>query len=386
MKIAFCLEYPIVEAGGVSVLVRSLIDHFSENSEVVLVSPDSKETLARAKLAGSVRRHICWSPQSVSRRTATALAGEIAGSAVDLAHFHFGANYAWSNRFPARCPIPPLARRGVPIVTTNHMTVGLFRGYCGDQKPFWFKLAFLPLAWLGKMRVLRHVRREIAVSDQDLARLRRWYWPFRNRFTRIYHSRLMISGKDGESPAREPVILAVGHLAHRKGQVILAEAFARIAPRHPEWKLLLAGHTGEESCRQAIETIRTREGVRERIVLLGQREDSQELMRRAAIYVQPSFHEGLPLSLQEALYHGAVCVATRIAGNTELVEDGRTGLLVPPGDPAALAAALERLMGDVPLRQELAARGHADMLDRGMTLEQMIQNHRQLYDAILGPR
>lgn len=382
-KIAYCLEYPIAQAGGVSVLVRMLMRELAASSQIILVSPDTPEGLGDARLGHAIQQHIPWSPADASRATARALAEAMLRSGVDLAHFHFGGNFAWSNRFPARCPIPALARGGVPVVTTIHMAVGLLHGYCGPLKPLWFKLGFLPVAWLGKMRVLRHIRREITVSRQDLDRLRCWYWPLRGRFQHIYHSRLKTPDATNDAPAREPLILGVGHLALRKGPAVLAEAFAKIAARHPTWKLLLAGHAAEESCCQQIERAAQRVAAGQ-IQMLGQRDDTEQLMQRAAIYVQPSFHEGLPLALQEALYHGCACVATRIAGNTELVQDEENGLLVPPGDADALAGALERLIGDAALREQLSARGRAGVLAQGMTLPQMVEKHRALYAALLG--
>jgi glycosyltransferase involved in cell wall biosynthesis len=77
-------------------------------------------------------------------------------------------------------------------------------------------------------------------------------------------------------------------------------------------------------------------------------------------------------------------VATRIAGNTELVQSDRNGLLVPPGDADALASALERLIRDDSLRQQLSSQGRAGVLAQGMTRAQMIEEHRALYASLLG--
>ena len=382
MKIALCIEYPIAQAGGVSVLVLTLIREFVTDFEIVLVSPDDDASLAEAKLGSIIQNHVRWSPTHISAESACALADQIARAGVALAHFHFGGNFGWNNRRPARCPIPALAKHGVPIVTTIHMAVGLLHGYCGPQRPLLIKLGLLPFAWLNKQRVLRHVRREITVSRWDYNRLRSWYWPMRNKFTCIYHSRIQDPGELLSPTPREPVILGVGHIASRKGQVVLAEAFAKIAGRHPGWKLQFAGHVGDENCRQQVAQIAARIAPGQ-IELLGQRDDTSALQRRATIYVQPSFHEGLPLSLQEALWQGCACVATSIPGNIELVEHGRNGLLVPPGNPDAMAETLSRLITDPALRGRLAACGRAGVLAKGMTAGQMIQHHRALYAGIL---
>jgi glycosyltransferase involved in cell wall biosynthesis len=89
------------------------------------------------------------------------------------------------------------------------------------------------------------------------------------------------------------------------------------------------------------------------------------LLRDAPIFVMPSLSEGLPMALLEAMAYGMAPVATRVGGIPELVEDGVEGLLVEPGDPAALAAALLRLAADPELRGRLApaARARAERLD-----------------------
>jgi glycosyltransferase involved in cell wall biosynthesis len=111
--------------------------------------------------------------------------------------------------------------------------------------------------------------------------------------------------------------------------------------------------------------------------------DALDHMRRAAIFVQPSFFEGLPLALQEAMLLGCACVGTDIPGNKELIVQGQNGLLVPKGDVAELAQALRRLMDDAELRDRFAARGRESLLQKGMTVQRMAQKHRQLYRELL---
>jgi glycosyltransferase involved in cell wall biosynthesis len=82
-------------------------------------------------------------------------------------------------------------------------------------------------------------------------------------------------------------------------------------------------------------------------------EEVERLLARAAVVVLPSHREGLPMALLEAMAHGRAVVATPVGGIPGLVEDGRTGLLVPPGDAGALRAAIDRLLADPELRRRL---------------------------------
>jgi glycosyltransferase involved in cell wall biosynthesis len=255
-------------------------------------------------------------------------------------------------------------------------------GYCGPQKPLWFKLALLAPAWFGKMECLSHLRHEIAVSEHDCGKLKRWYWPVRGKFQVIYHSRI----REGSRPApmpREPMILNVGHIAWRKGQGLLAEAFAQIAPRHPDWKLCLVGHVAETDEHQRIHETAKKHGLEQRIIFVGKREDAFNFMNRAGIYVQPSYAEALGLALQEAMFCGCPGIGTRIGGIPELISNGKTGLLVEAGKPELMAQALETLITDVKLREEYGRAAAASILERGMTQERMVANHLQLYESML---
>src|ERR1700722_9915793 len=159
LTIALGLEYPLASRGGVSVLVETLLEEFARRGHrVVLASPDTAETLRASQAGKLVAEHFQWNPQKVSVAASKNLARQLAAARVDVAHFHSGGNFGWGNRFPFRCPIFYLARLGVACFSTAHLVVGLFDGYCGPQKPFWFKALMLPLAWCGKMQQLKNVR------------------------------------------------------------------------------------------------------------------------------------------------------------------------------------------------------------------------------------
>ena len=380
--IAIGLEFPIALRGGVSVLVEELLHGLSDRYRIVLVSRDRSDALP-ASVKPCIAEHIEWNPLTVSRATSSALAGRLAGLGVRIAHLHSGGNYGWGNRLPGQSPILFLNKRGIACFSTIHLVVSIFDGYCDAKKPVWFKAALLPVAWLGKMQTLRHLRKELVVSKHGCERVRKWYWPLRDRFVAVYHSRLKTAAQPAPRADRELVILCVGHIAFRKGQLVLVEAFARIAEKHPRWNLLLLGDILEQSCADAIARIIREKKLQDRIQLAGPRDDAMEFMQRAAVFVQPSFFEGLPLALQEAMFCGCACVATRISGNTELVDDEKNGLLVAPGDVAEMAGALDRIISDPEARKMFGRASAVSILDCGMTAEQMIARHCELYDSPL---
>lgn len=383
MRIALCLEYPIDQLGGVEVLVSELVRGLGPRHQVILISPDDAASLARSPVAQFVDEHIPILPVWDSVAHAREVAKIIAQARPELAHFHFG-NYGFGNRFPFCCPITHLRRKGVPCVTTAHMVTSLFDGYCGPQKPAWFKLAMFPLGWAGKMHQLWHVYREITVSQNDLRKLRARFLPLGGRFTQIYHSRLTEGPVGTGNGNRQKVILNVGHLAWRKGQLVLAEAFAKLAEGFPEWTLQLAGPDHDRVTAEKIRSLVRERKLDGRIQLLGKRDDAHKFMRQAALYVQPSFVEGLPLALQEAMFHGCAPIASRIGAHEELIREDQNGLLFEPGNITELARALDQLMRDREQREQFGRAAAASIRERKMTADGMLEQHLKLYYAACG--
>jgi glycogen(starch) synthase len=153
-------------------------------------------------------------------------------------------------------------------------------------------------------------------------------------------------------------VLAVGRLENQKGFDLLVEALARLSDTSVD--LLVAG---DGAARVELEAMARARGLAGRVHLLGitDRPTTVALVRGAAVVACPSRFEGSPLACIEALAAGRPVVAARVNGISELVREGETGFLVPPDDPTALAAALERVL-DLPEEALcLAARGRAEV-------------------------
>jgi GalNAc-alpha-(1->4)-GalNAc-alpha-(1->3)-diNAcBac-PP-undecaprenol alpha-1,4-N-acetyl-D-galactosaminyltransferase len=155
------------------------------------------------------------------------------------------------------------------------------------------------------------------------------------------------------TPGRR-LLLGVGRLHSQKGFDALLDAFGQLAGRHPEWDLAVVGEGPE---RAALERQASHTGLGSRVVFPGHLGNMEDWYERADLYVLSSRFEGFPNSLAEAMAHGCAVVSYDCdTGPRDMIRDGETGLLVQPvGDPAALCAALDRLMGDEPLRGRLAA-------------------------------
>ena len=126
-------------------------------------------------------------------------------------------------------------------------------------------------------------------------------------------------------------------------------------------------------------------GLTSRVHFLGARRDLGNLLAAMDVFVLPSLWEGLPLSLVLAMGAGVPVVATNVAGIPEVVEEGRTGLLVPPADSAALGRALARLFGDASLRQRLGRDARAAVLPR-FGVDGYVSSVTHLYDRLLSKR
>lgn len=170
-------------------------------------------------------------------------------------------------------------------------------------------------------------------------------------------------GVDPSRYAPKPVrtglrALFVGRLAGVKGVPILIDAVARLASTYPDLSLRLVGDGPD---RKALEAEVTRRGLQDRVVFLGYKSQAEvaEELAQTDVFVLPSFAEGVPVVLMEAMASQVPVLTTRIAGVPELVENGVSGRVVAPGDVSAFADALDRLLSDAELRKAYGAAGRA---------------------------
>jgi glycosyltransferase involved in cell wall biosynthesis len=174
--------------------------------------------------------------------------------------------------------------------------------------------------------------------------------------------------------------IIVARVDRMKGHECLLRALGRLRDAGLRLTLLVAGDGPERS---NLETVagQLRLGP-EWVRFLGFRSDVSDLLCAADFFVLPSFTEGLPLSVLEAMAHRLPVVATPVGGIPEIVADGESGLLVPVNEPEALANAIARLAQDPSLRYALGEAGFRAARDR-FSFDAMARQYEALYYRLL---
>lgn len=290
-----------------------------------------------------------------------ALRSALGACHADLVHLHTG-RAAWLGGLAARLA-------GLPSLTTRRMDRPVKRN------------------WRSRLLYGHLVRRAVAISPAVERRLReaRVACPVTTipsavdpELLRPARPRDEVRAELGLAPEAR-VLLVLAALVRRKGIDVLLEALALLGDGPAAPALLVAG-AGPE--RAALEELARARGLAARVRFLGQREDKAELLHACDVFCLPSRLEGLGVAALEAMACGRPVLATRVGGLAEAVVDGRTGLVVEPEAPAALAAALARLLADPALCRRLGEEGPRRVAE-GFLAEQMTAAYEALYREIL---
>jgi sugar transferase (PEP-CTERM/EpsH1 system associated) len=251
----------------------------------------------------------------------------------------------------------------------------------------------------GKNRKYRWLRRlhrpmvshYVALSKDLEGYLREAIGVPQRRITQIYNGvdidlfHPSPDGREAMGPYSDPghfVVGTVGRMQPVKDQVTLVRAMIELWRSDESLrKWLRLALVGDGPLRAEIEELLRRENATDLVWLAGARDDVPRLMRGLDLFVLPSLAEGVSNTLLEAMASGLPVVATRVGGNPELMEEGRSGMLVPPADPHAMAAAVREycLNREMTRRQGVLARMIAG---RRFGLDVMVNNYLNLYDGL----
>ncbi|MGB9662819.1 MAG: glycosyltransferase [Moorellaceae bacterium] len=187
------------------------------------------------------------------------------------------------------------------------------------------------------------------------------------------------AGQDNTKKGRDVVLLHIGRFAPQKNHLLLIEAFALAVKEHPTMQLWLIG---DGPLRPAVEKTVVEMGLEGTVLFLGIRDDVPKLLADSDVFILPSDWEGVPLTVLEAMAAGKPVVATAVGGVPELVEDGVTGILVPPRNPEALAQGILRLAKDPHLRQRMGKAARERALER-FDIARTAREYEALYLRLL---
>lgn len=179
-------------------------------------------------------------------------------------------------------------------------------------------------------------------------------------------------------PPESLVVGTVGRLSTQKGHTYLVKAAPSVIAAVPNVRFLVAGDGDlQASLRSEAQSL----GVADRFVFAGHRTDIPAVLGAIDVLAIPSLYEGTPLALFEAMASAKAIVSTAVDGCREILEEGRTALLVQPGDPAALASALVRLLSDEVLRSALSTGAHR--ASATYDIRACVNAMQDLYDEVL---
>jgi glycosyltransferase involved in cell wall biosynthesis len=324
LRVLFVLTSPV--RGGVEEVVLALLQRLDPGEfRLGLAAPGALLDAFAADLAGV-------------RVDAEAIQADTPGGARRLSHLmrRFRPQIVNAHLFRSTAVAAPIARwHGARVVETYHGREGWRRRFAPDRL------------------VVRLVDHVIAVSEAARSFLVRGKGYPPARITVVPNGRdlsIFQPGSAREAARKElgldaavPLVGVIGRLEPQKGHVYLLQAWPAVTREFPDARLLLVGDGG---LRGALERQARAAGVAGSVIFTGFRADVPRMLDALDVLCLPSLYEGMPLTAIEAAAMARPVVATAVDGTPEVVRDGRTGRLVPPADPPALARALLDLLRD----------------------------------------
>jgi len=327
---------------------------------------------------------------------------------VHVACFHDEGD--WARRVHAAAPVSPFTIRGFARADTVARAAA-FASWCRHRRigvlqtcDFYANTFALPSAALGGVRVRIGSRRELK-PDKSMTQLalQRQAYRFAHKIVansaaaaeQLVHEgirpsriRVIPNGVQVDRfAARKPrsdirTVVTVANLRHEKAHEVLIDAAAMLTARHPHLRFLIVG---DGPRRAALESLVAQHGLRPRVEFMGHREDIEAILSDADLFVLPSRSEAFPNAAIEAMASGLPVVASAVGGLLDLIEPYRTGVLVPPDKPGALAAAIDALVS-APDRAARIGSAARETVATRYSFDRMVSSFEALYRSELGVR
>jgi lipopolysaccharide/colanic/teichoic acid biosynthesis glycosyltransferase/glycosyltransferase involved in cell wall biosynthesis len=193
--------------------------------------------------------------------------------------------------------------------------------------------------------------------------------------------------------AQDKVVGFVGRVVREKGIVELIESMKMVVAAVPDAKLVVVGDTlasdRDQECKKVVNDLLQQNDLASHVVFAGFREDIPRVMASFDVYVLPSYREGMPRTIIEAMASGKPVVATNIRGCREEVVEGKTGLLVPVNDSTELAKAIIKIISNPDLACEMGAEGKrraGELFDENLVLDKQVKAYSQIVKQKFSPQ
>jgi glycosyltransferase involved in cell wall biosynthesis len=316
------------------------------------------------------------------------LARQLAGSGVDVEHFHLETPVLPAC---ARSLAAAFRRRRIDIAHSHEFSMAIYGAWAswlaGSQHVITMHGSRYYAQRLQRRIAMRAAvalsRRTVAVSRELASHLSRDLLVAPAAITTIPNG-VRATAADGSGVREElglgaddRLVVAIGNLYPVKGHVHLIDAMALLAERHPTLHLAICGRGDLEG---ALRLRARSRGIGNRVRLLGLRADVPAVLAAADLFALPSISEGLPLALLEAMFAGRPIVATDV-GDVRAALGCEAGVLVAPGDPSALALAIDALLAQPERARDLGNR--ARVRARGLfDVSNMVRAYSAIYDQL----
>jgi glycosyltransferase involved in cell wall biosynthesis len=343
----------LAETGGAQTYVAQLLPALTERYDVVVAAHGTGPLEGAARAAGARYVPLRQVRHPIGLRDLAGLAELVRlfrQERPDLVHLNSSKIGALGRIAAAiaRVPVRVFTVHGWSFAPHKGVEAGAYRA---------LERTLAPLAWT------------ICVSEGDRAKA-----PWLNGKGVVIPNAVDLDGALRASPnGGPPTIVSVGRLVKPKSFWVLADAL-RLLPEG-SFRALVAGDGPQETFLSGIPGVH----------LLGERDDVPALLAQGDLFVLSTLSEGMPIAVLEAMAAGLPVVASAVGGIPEIVVDGETGLLVPPGnDPAPLAAAIRELLGDPERRRRMGEAGRRRVEERH-DVARFRQEHLAFYDSLLAP-
>ena len=387
MRIAHIVDSPYGSHGGLTVLAREIACGLAEEFETWFLCPRPHQSKSDDPFRPKEISILEWNNGSSYSQIESFISAGLDEAKIDVAIVH-GGDFAWGPMAMRPSIVNRIARKGRKIVLINHQSNLIFARIPHTREKRNFLSPFKSFArffgaWCFKHMQLWQTEKEVTVSRFEYDQARRRYFIFKKKFDLIYHSRINPEIEGIKKPTvhtKKQSILYVGHLAERKGQHVLVEAFGLIAKKHPTWRLELVGATGKNDYQERLLGIIEKHGVADQVELVAETHEPDRYFREASIYVQPSLVEAYGLALQEALHYGCACVGSTTGGIPESIGD--KDYLFVSGDSKRLSEILDRLMSDESLLIRRMERCASDSIRFDRTRARMLGKYRTMLSEL----